>query len=313
MTGLVGRRLAAALPTLLGVLLVVFWVIHLIPGDPARVILGTTATAEQLAETRSALGLDRPLPEQFASFMGRYLKGDLGRSIISRRPVVEEIALRFPPTAQLAVGGMAVACLLGIPLGIISASRRGSLIDLLALVVSSLGIAAPVFWIGLLLSLVFATKLDWFPSIGAGRAGDWVSVLRALVLPSLTLGLSGMALIARMTRSCMLDVLQEDYIRTARAKGLSEKVVIYRHALRNAAIPVVTIVGLNVGYLIGGTVLVETVFARPGLGYLMVQAILARDYPLVQGLTFFVAGSFILVNLITDLAYAWLDPRIRYR
>jgi len=175
------------------------------------------------------------------------------------------------------------------------------------------GIAAPVFCIGLLLSLVFATRLGWFPSIGAGRAGDWGSVLSALVLPSVTLGLSGMALIARMTRSSMLDVLREDYVRTALAKGLRGLAVVYRHALRNAAIPIVTIVGFNVGYLLGGAVLVETVFARPGLGKLLVDAILARDYPVVQGVTFFIALAFILVNLVTDLTYALLDPRVEFR
>jgi peptide/nickel transport system permease protein len=225
--------------------------------------------------------------------------------------VIDEITSRFPHTARLALFGGIVAVLLGVPLGVIAASRRGGLVDLLSLIVSSAGVAAPVFWVGLLLSMLFAVKLRWFPTVGGGREGDWVSVMKALVLPAITLGLSGMALIARMTRSAMLEVLREDYIRTARAKGQTERQVIYKHALRNASIPIVTIVGLNVGYLLGGAVLVETVFARPGLGKLLVDGILARDYPVVQGVTFVVAVGFIAVNLVTDMTYGYLDPRTR--
>ncbi|MFZ5825738.1 MAG: ABC transporter permease [Bacillota bacterium] len=307
------RRLTAAVPTLLGVMVTVFLVIHLIPGDPVEAMLGDMATQEQVEQTRRAMGLDRPLYVQFASFMGRYVQGDMGVSIRTRRLVVEEITSRFPHTARLAIAGGVVAVLLGVPLGVLAASRRGSLLDLSSLIVSSAGVSAPVFWIGLLFSLLFAVKLRWFPTVGGGRPGDWEGIIRALVLPAITLGLSGMALVARMTRSSMLEVLREDYIRTSRAKGLAERVVIYKHALRNAAIPIVTIVGLNIGYLLGGAVLVETVFARPGLGKLLVDAILARDYPVVQGVTFVIAIGFIGVNLVTDLFYGYLDPRIKAR
>ncbi len=299
------------MPTLLGVLVAVFLVVHMIPGDPVTAMLGDMATQEQIEQTRRAMGLDRPLPVQFANFMGKYLKGDMGTSIRTRRLVVDEITSRFPHTARLAIAGGVLAVLLGVPLGVIAASRRGSIFDLISLVISSAGVAAPVFWIGLLLSLLFAVKLRWFPTVGAGRAGDLLSTYKALVLPGVTLGLSGMALIARMTRSSMLEVLREDYIRTSRAKGLAERLVIFKHALRNASIPIVTIVGLNIGYLLGGAVLVETVFARPGLGKLLVDGILARDYPVVQGVTFVVALGFIAVNLLTDLTYGFLDPRIK--
>jgi peptide/nickel transport system permease protein len=303
-------RLAAALPTLLGVMVTVFLVVHLIPGDPVTAMLGDTATQEQIDQTRRDMGLDRPLPVQFASFMGNYLEGDMGQSVRTRRLVIDEIASRFPHTARLALAGAVISVLLGVPLGVIAASRRGSIVDLFSLVISSAGVAAPVFWIGLLLSLVFAVRLRWFPTVGGGKAGDWLSTYRALVLPAVTLGLSGMALIARMTRASMLEVLREDYIRTARAKGQTARLVVFRHALRNASIPIVTIVGLNIGYLLGGAVLVETVFARPGLGKLLVDSILARDYPIVQGVTFAIAFGFIIVNLVTDLTYGYLDPRI---
>ena len=307
------QRVLATVPTLVGVMVTVFITLRLIPGDPVVAMLGDMATPEQVAAVRQELGLDRPLPVQLGNFMGRYLRGDLGDSIRNRRPVAEEIGGRFPYTFFLTATGVLVAVILGVPLGILAATRRGSWIDLSSLSVSMIGIAAPVFWVGLLLSMLFAIKLRWFPSIGAGRPGDYVSMARALVLPAFTLGLSTMALIARMTRSSMLDVLREDYIRTARAKGLGERAVLYKHALKNAAIPIVTIVGLNMGYLLGGAVLVETVFARPGLGKLLVDAILARDYPVVQGVTFFVALIFILINLLTDLVYALLDPQVQLR
>lgn len=310
MTRFVVQRFLAAIPTLLGVMVAVFITMHLIPGDPVVAMLGDMATPEQVAATRHEMGLDRPLPVQFVSFVGRYARGDLGTSLRTRRPVVQEIADRFPQTLYLTLAATLIAVVLGVPLGVISATRRGSLADLFSLVLSMGGIAAPVFWVGLLLSMVFAIRLRWFPSIGAGQPGDTLSMLRALVLPAVTLGLSTMALIARMTRSSMLDVLGEEYVRTARAKGLADRVVIYKHALKNAAIPIVSIVGLNMGYLLGGAVVVETVFARPGLGKLLVDAILARDYPVVQGVTFFVAAGFIVINLLTDLLYALLNPQV---
>lgn len=305
------RRLVAAIPTLLGVLVVVFLVVHLIPGDPVAAMLGDTATTEQLELTRQQYGFDRPLYEQFLIFFRNYASGEMGSSIRTRRPVVVEISSRFPHTLQLAFGGILIAVVLGVPLGVVSAVRRGSLIDLASLIISTAGVAAPIFWIGLLLSMLFATNLGWFPSIGAGRPGDPGSTLRALVLPAFSLGFAGMALISRMTRSSMLEVLQEDYVRTAKAKGLRKQLVIYKHALKNAANPIITIIGLNFGYLLGGTVLIETVYARPGLGKLLVDAILARDYPVVQGVTFAIAVSFIVVNLVTDLVYSLVDPRVR--
>lgn len=305
------RRLIAAVPTLLGVMVAVFFVVHLIPGDPLLAMLGDAATQQQIEAAREQYGFDRPVHEQFVRFLGQYASGDLGRSISSRRPVTTEVISRFPHTLQLALAAVFVSVALGVPLGVIAAVRRGGLVDFASLVLSTLGVAAPVFWVGLLLSLLFATNLGWLPSIGAGRPGDPASVIRALILPAVALGLSGMALIARMTRASMLEVLREDFVRTAHAKGLHRRIVIYKHALRNAANPIISIVGLNLGTLLGGTVLIETVFARPGLGKLLVDSILARDYPVVQGVTFIIAAVFILVNLLTDLTYSLIDPRVR--
>lgn len=307
------RRVLAALPTLLGVLVVVFLVVHLIPGDPVRALLGDQATAEQVARTRQDLGLDRPLAVQFVDYLARLVQGDLGVSIASRQPVADQILARLPSTATLAVAGVLVSVLIGVPLGIVSATRRGRIADFVTLVVSTVGVAAPSFWIGILLSTVFAIHLGWLPAIGGGEPGDTGSILRALVLPATALGLSGMALVARMTRSSMLDVLGEDYVRTARAKGLAERLVVYRHALWNAAIPIITVIGLNFGHLLGGTIVMETVFARPGIGKLLLDAILGRDYPVVQGVTLVIAVSFLLVNLLTDLTYPYFDPRLRAR
>src|SRR5690625_4351985 len=305
------RRTLAAIPAVLGVMIVVFFVVHLIPGDPIAAMLGDRATGEQLEQARRDYGLDRPLHQQFLSFVAQYGQGDLGESIRSRRPVMSEIAARLPHTGALALGGVLIGTLLGVPFGVAAAMRRGGVIDLLCLAVTTLGMAAPIFWIGLLLVMVFSINLGWFPSIGAGQAGNTWSNLHALVLPAASLGLASMALIARMTRSSMLEVLKDDYVRTAHAKGLHQRVVVAKHALRNAANPIITIVGLNFGQLLGGTVLIETVFARPGLGKFLVDGILARDYPVVQGVTFVIAISFILVNIVTDLLYGLLDPRVR--
>ena len=307
------NRVLATLPTMLGVVVVVFLTVHLIPGDPVRALLGDQATAEQVARTRRDLGLDRPLLAQFADYVARLVQGDLGVSIASRQSVAEQIAARLPATAMLATAGVLLSVLIGVPLGILGATLRGGVADFITLVISTVGVAAPSFWIALLLSSVFAINLGWLPSIGAGEAGDPVSIVRALILPAAALGLSGMALVARMTRSSMLDVLGEDYVRTARAKGLGERAVIYKHALRNAAIPIVTVIGLNFGHLLGGTIVIETVFARPGLGKLLLDAILGRDYPVVQGVTLVIALIFVLVNLLTDLTYAVFDPRLKGR
>lgn len=304
------KRLLAAIPTLFGAIIVVFFVVQLIPGDPVRVMLGENASAAEVEEVRTALGLNDPLPVQFLRFAGRYATGDLGVSIFSRQPVAGEIAQRLAPTVQLALGGVLVAIVLGVPMGVLAAARRGTLVDHLCLGASTLGVTVPNFLIGILLSFAFASKLGWFPTLGAGTGGFW-STLNALVLPSLTLGLAGMALVARMTRSAMIEALGEDYVRTANAKGLSQRRVVYWHALRNAAIPIVTIVGLNFGHLLGGTVVVELIFARPGLGKLLLDALLARDYPVVQGVCFLIAVLFILVNLIVDLLQPLLDPRVQ--
>jgi peptide/nickel transport system permease protein len=307
------NRVLATLPTMLGVVIVVFLTVHLIPGDPVRALLGDQATAEQVARTRRDLGLDRPLLAQFMDYLVRLLQGDLGISIASRQSVTEQIAARLPATAMLATAGVLLSVLIGVPLGILGATLRGGIADFITLVISTVGVAAPSFWIALLLSSAFAINLGWLPSIGAGEPGDPVSIVRALVLPATALGLSGMALVARMTRSSMLDVLGEDYVRTARAKGLGERAVVYKHALRNAAIPIVTVIGLNFGHLLGGTIVIETVFARPGLGKLLLDAILGRDYPVVQGVTLVIAIIFVLVNLLTDLTYAVFDPRLKGR
>lgn len=307
------NRVLATLPTLFGVVVVVFLTVHLIPGDPVRALLGDQATAEQIARTNRDLGLDRPLVAQFFDYLGRLAQGDLGISIASRQSVAEQIAARLPATATLAIAGVILSVVIGVPLGILGATLRGGVADFITLVISTVGVAAPSFWIALLLSSAFAINLGWLPAIGAGEPGDLGSILRALILPATALGLSGMALVARMTRSSMLDVLGEDYVRTARAKGLGERAVIYKHALRNAAIPIVTVIGLNFGHLLGGTIVIETVFARPGLGKLLLDAILGRDYPVVQGVTLVIAVTFVLVNLLTDLTYAAFDPRLKAR
>ena len=313
MSGVLSKRVLATVPTLLGVVVVVFMAVHLIPGDPVSAVLGDQATPEQVVRTRSDLGLDRPLLAQFVEYLGRLVQGDLGVSIHSREPVASQIIARVPATATLAGAGVLLSVVLGVPLGIMGATLRGSVADFITLLISTVGVAAPSFWIALLLSATFAVNLGWLPSIGAGEPGDLGSILKALVLPATALGLSGMALVARMTRSSMLDVLGEDYVRTARAKGVAERAVIYRHALRNAAIPIVTVIGLNFGHLLGGTIVMETVFARPGLGKLLLDAILGRDYPVVQGVTLVIAVSFVLVNLCTDLTYSRFDPRLKGR
>lgn len=299
------RRLLITVPVLVGVSVFAFGIIVLTPGDAATVILGPDATEEQLQALRRELGLDRPLPMQYVSFLWGAIRGDFGRSLISRRPVLEEIFERLPSTFELAVAAILFAFSLGLLLGVISAVYRHSLLDYLLSVVAILGISTPVFWLGLVLILVFAVYLRWFPSTGAGGP-------RALVLPALALGAASMATIARITRASILEVLHEDYVRTARAKGLSEPVVIARHVVRNALIPTVTVAGLQFGYLMGGAVVTETVFARPGLGTLLLDAIQHKDFPVVQGTVMLFSAFFVLTNLIVDLLYAYLDPRIRY-
>jgi len=299
------RRLLIAIPTLFGVVLLVFLMVRLAPGDPAVLLAGEFATPETLRAIRERYGLDRPLPEQFLLYLGALLRGDLGESARSRRPVLEELKTYFPNTVELAVAAILVALLTGIPLGILAALRPGSGLDLGVMTLALLGVSMPVFWFGLLAILIFSVNLGWFPVAGKGT-------LAHLVLPAVTLGVNATALLARMTRGTLLEVLSQDYIRTARAKGLRERVVVFKHALRNAMIPVVTVAGLEFGSLLAGAVITETIFAWPGLGQLLVGSILARDYPVVQGAVLLVATSFILVNLLVDLLYAWIDPRVRY-
>jgi ABC-type dipeptide/oligopeptide/nickel transport system permease component len=309
------RRLVALAPVLAGVSVVVFLVLHLSPGDPAEIMLGSQATQEDLARLREDLGLTQPLPVQYVRWLGHVLQGDLGRSIWTRRPVLDEVLARLRATLLLTASGLVLSTLGGIALGIASATRRNSFLDRVSAVVSLFGASMPVFWLGIVLMVVFSLWLGWLPAsgmfapYGGGGFGD---LLAHLVLPAVTLGAASTAIVARLTRSTMLEVLGQEYVRTARAKGLVEWAVVVRHGLWNALMPIVTVVGVQAGYLLGGAVLTETVFAWPGVGTLMVQGILARDFPLVQGCVLVVALTFALINLGVDLLYAWLDPRIRY-
>ncbi|MDQ7828100.1 MAG: ABC transporter permease [Armatimonadota bacterium] len=299
------KRLLLTVPVLFGVAFVVFVMVRIVPGDPAQIMAGQQATRELVEGIRRDLGLDRPLLVQFADFMAGLLRGDLGRSVRSRAPVTEELAHRIPNTLRLAAAGMLVATTVGVTAGVVSAVRPYSLVDTAVMVVALAGLSMPIYWSGLMLILVFAVWLNWLPAVGSDS-------LAHLVLPAAALGFTSAAIIARMTRSAMLEVLRADYIRTARAKGLAERVVINRHALCNALIPVITVVGLQTGTLLSGAVLTESVFAWSGIGRLMVDATLNRDYPVVQGAVLLVALSFVLVNLVVDLLYALVDPRIRY-
>ena len=298
--------------TLFGVVTLVFLVLRLTPGDPVRLMLGDYATPEAVADLRRQLGLDRSVGEAYIAFLSNYARGDFGTSFLTKRPVLEEVLLRGPYTLHLAIAAMLFSVVVGLPLGVLAALKRNSAIDLVTMALGTLGAATPVFFLGLIFILIFAVRLKLVPAIGAGDASDPRSLLQHLILPATAVGAATAALVARMTRSSMLEVLGNDYIRTARAKGLHSRVVLWRHAMKNAAIPLATVVALNLGYLVGGAVVTETVFARPGLGKLLVDAIVARDYPTVQGVTFFVAAVFILLNVFMDLVYVWLDPRIRY-
>ncbi|HEY8497260.1 MAG TPA: nickel ABC transporter permease [Limnochordales bacterium] len=299
------RRLALMLPVLLGVSIVVFAMVRLIPGDPARVMAGEAASKEVVEMIRQQLGLNEHPVIQYWIFLKKLARGDLGRSTLSRLPVTDELKSALPATLQLAVASMVIATALGVSTGVLSAVRPNSWVDALSMFIALVGVSMPVFWLGLMLMLLFSLHLGWFPTAGHGT---W----HHLVLPSITLGLSSAAIIARMTRSSMLEVLRQDYVRTARAKGVPERGVVLRHAFRNALIPVVTVMGLQFGNLLGGAVLTETVFAWPGIGRLMVGAITGRDYPVVQGAVLAVAVGFILVNLLVDVLYAYIDPTIRY-
>lgn len=301
----VAKRLLLAVPVVVGVAFLVFGMIRIIPGDPARIMAGEAATQEVVEGIRRDLGLDRPLLEQFGAFTVSMLRGDFGRSIRSKAPVGLELRARIPNTVRLTLAGLLIAVVVGVGAGIVSAIRPYSLVDSAVMLVALAGLSMPVFWSGLMLILVFAVWLGWLPAVGTGS-------LAHLVLPATTLGMATAAIIARMTRSSMLEVLRSDYIRTARAKGVREPSVINHHALRNALIPVITVVGLQMGTLLSGAVLTESVFAWPGIGRLLVEGILARDYPIVQAAVLTVALAFVAVNLIVDVLYAVVDPRIHY-
>ncbi len=305
MSAYILRRLVLAVPTLVGVTLVVFALIRLVPGDPARLVLGLQASEEEVQRLRVQLGLDQPLPVQYARFLARLLQGDLGRSVVTGEPVLREIGARLPATVQLAVASTVVATLAGVAAGVVSATRQSSWWDYTVMTVALFGISLPVFWLGLMLMLLFSVHLRWLPAGGYGTPAH-------LVLPTVTLAAFSVAIIARMTRSSLLEVLHQDYVRTAWAKGLSSRAVVLRHALKNALIPVVTVIGLQFGGLLGGAILTETVFAWPGMGRLLVGAIVARDYPVVQGTVLVFAALFTLVNLAVDVLYAYVDPRIHY-
>jgi peptide/nickel transport system permease protein len=309
------RRLLLLVPVLVGVSVVVFLVLHLAPGDPAEIMLGPQATQEDVSRLRADLGLDRPLPLQYVHWMAHVLQGDLGRSIRMRQPVLGEVLLRFRATLLLTATALALSTVGGIALGVLSAARPHSLVDRLSTLGSIFGASMPSFWLALVLMVCFSLWLGWLPAsgmYGAHADGGLLDLLSHLVLPAITLAAASMTIIARLTRSTMLDVLRQDFVRTARAKGLVERAVVLRHALRNALIPTVTVVGVQAGYLLGGAVLTETVFSWPGVGTLMIQGILARDFPLVQGCVLVIALGFVLFNLAVDLLYAVLDPRIRY-
>lgn len=301
------RRILYAVPVVWGVVTVVFILMAVVPGDPARIMMGQRGDPETLERIRADLGLDLPLYRQYFKFLKDIAKGDLGISYRSNEKVTTAIMGRLGATMKLALWAMVLASLVGVAAGILSAVRQYSLFDYSAMVVAISGVSAPVFWVGLLLLLVFAYGLDWIPGVGYG-GGDW----RYMILPVVTLGVRPAALIARLTRSCMLDVLNQDYIRTARAKGLSEKVVVLRHGFRNALIPVVTIIGTQVAALLSGAVLTETIFAWPGIGRLAVEALVARDFPMIRGTVIFMALIFLVANLLVDLSYGFIDPRVRY-
>ena len=294
-----------SIPTLIGVMIVVFLLLYVAPGDPVQDMVGERADAETIARLRKELHLDEPLPKQFVLYASGVLKGDLGNSYITQRPIIRDIQERFPKTLLLAGSAMLLASVLGITIGVMSARHPGGWFDRLGLGLAYLGISFPVYWVGLILILVFAVTLRWLPPSGYGG-------IEYLILPALALGSRSIAFLARVTRSSMLEVLGSDFVRTARAKGLRERVVIGRHALRNALIPIITVLGLDFGYYLTGSILTETIFSWPGIGRYVVNAIARRDLPAINGSVLFLSVVFVLVNLITDLAYAKADPRVAY-
>jgi peptide/nickel transport system permease protein len=333
-TGYVVRRLLIAVPILLGITAIVFLMLHTAGGDPAVIMLGPRASDESLAELRHELKLDRSLPVQYVDFLGKAVRGDFGDSYRSRQPVADEVFNRFPATIELAVAAMLIGTVIGIAAGVVSATRRNSIIDLGSTLGSLIGVSVPTFWLGIIMIVIFGVELKWLPisgrvdsRIGADPSvrfvvlsslvhGDWPilkDALKHLILPAFTLAAWPAAIIARMTRTSLIEALNQDYIRTARAKGLTERAVIWRHAVRNALLPVVTVAGLEFGGLLAGAVVTEQVFSWPGIGKLTIDSITNRDYQIVQGVVILIGVIFIVINLLVDLLYAWLDPRIHYQ
>lgn len=308
------RRLLWMVVVVFGVSLVVFSLIHITPGDPAQIMLGPSGRPEDVAKLRHQLGLDRSVSVQYVRWITRAARGDLGQSIVLRRPVLGEVLSRFGNTAILAAAAILISFTLGILLGVVSAVRRGSVLDRLVMLAATWGLSLPSFWFGLMLIIFFSLRLNWLPGTGMTSAiggGGPLDVGQHLILPAVALAVVPMAVIARYTRSSMLEVLGQDYVRTARAKGLSEQVVTWRHVFRNTLVALVTMLGLQIGFLLAGAVYIENVFSWPGIGQMLVDAILKRDFPLVQGGVLLVASVYVVVNLVTDLIYAYLDPRIR--
>lgn len=327
------RRLILLFPILFGVSLAVFLVMHLFTVDPAEIILGQHATPDQVAIVREELGLNKPIYVQFWDYISRAVRGDLGQSVITKTSITEELMKRFPATAELAVSAICIASVLGISLGVVSAVKQNSLFDYGAMVAALLGVSMPIFWLGLMMIIVFSVTLGWLPASGriaigfkpeditglylvdsllTGDKEAFWNALKHLIMPALALGAYSTAIIARMTRATMLETIRQDYVRTARAKGLREPVVVVKHALRNALIPIVTVIGLQMGALLGGAVLTETVFSWPGIGSYIVDGIMVSDYPRVQGAVLLIGTIFVLVNLIVDILYCYLDPRIQH-
>jgi peptide/nickel transport system permease protein len=299
------RRLLLAIPVLIGVATLVFSLIHLVPGDPAQAMMGDGASPQDVAELRKTLGLDQPLLTQYASFLRHAIKGDLGVSFRTGQPVTQMVVERMPATAELAIASMIVAIVVAIPLGVVAAVFRGTAVDYGAMTFALAGVSIPNFWLGPLLAIVFSVELGWLPVSGRGT-------LAHLVLPAISLGLALAAILARMTRASLLDELNELYVRAARARGVSRAMSITTHALRNSMVPLLTIIALQFGAVLTGAVITETIFAWPGIGRLLIQSIGFRDYPMVQGCILLIAVTYVTVNLITDLMYGVLDPRIRY-
>ncbi len=312
MTRYILRRLVLAIPTLLAVLTLVFIIVRVLPGDPAQASLGDYASAESVAALQARLGLDRPLMVQYLDFITGIVRGDLGKSMKNGQPVAEKILFVLPYTLELTFVSVVLGVLMGVPLGIVTALRRNGVVDYLGRTFSLAGLSVPAFYLGIFLMLIFGVELDWFPVVGAGDRNNLGSRLYHLVLPSLTLGLIMMAYVTRMTRSAMLNILSEDYVRTAHAKGLTERIVMVRHALRSALIPIVSIVGLFTISLIGSSVMTEIVFSRPGLGKMMVDSMKQRDYTTIQSIMVVYAFVIVLINLAVDLLYGFVDPRVRF-